>query len=215
MDNKVILFDLDGTLTESGEGITKSVQYALEQMGKPEKDLSKLQVFIGPPLIQQFMKYAGFSKEEAVQALHHYRQRFATKGLFENWLYPGVEEMLQELSNKGYILAIASSKPEFYILQILEHFQMSTYFKEVVGATMDEKRTAKDEVIAEALQRLSIVNKENVVMVGDKEHDIFGAKTHQIPCIAVTYGYGTKEEIENAGPDQIVHSVQELKEYLL
>ncbi|MCD8368913.1 MAG: HAD hydrolase-like protein, partial [Clostridiales bacterium] len=179
---KCILFDLDGTLTESGEGIIKSVQYALEKMGKPETDTAKLRVFIGPPLIEQFMEYSGMSRNEAEKALLYYRERYEAIGIFENRPYPGIEEMLKILKEKGYILSVASSKPEFYVIKILEHFHIRNYFDEVVGATMDEKRTDKAAVIAEAWNRLKLSeNTKSVFMVGDKEHDIIGARKNRIP----------------------------------
>ncbi len=213
---KCILFDLDGTLTESGEGIIKSVQYALEKMGKPETDTAKLRVFIGPPLIEQFMEYSGMSRNEAEKALLYYRERYEAIGIFENRPYPGIEEMLKILKEKGYILSVASSKPEFYVIKILEHFHIRNYFDEVVGATMDEKRTDKAAVIAEAWNRLKLSkNRKNVFMVGDKEHDIIGARKNQIPCIAVSYGYGTMQELLQEKPFRMVHSVHELQEVLL
>ena len=125
---KVILFDLDGTLTESGEGITKSVQYALDKLGKPEPDLEKLKVFVGPPLMEQFMKYADVDEETAKQAVVYYRERYTVKGIFENRPYEGVEELLDTLKSRGYILAVASSKPENFVKQILDYFNLTQYF---------------------------------------------------------------------------------------
>ncbi|MCD8121639.1 MAG: HAD hydrolase-like protein [Clostridiales bacterium] len=213
---KCILFDLDGTLTESGEGIIKSVQYALEKMGKPETDTAKLRVFIGPPLIEQFMEYSGMSRNEAEKALLYYRERYEAIGIFENRPYPGIEDMLKILKEKGYILSVASSKPEFYVIKILEHFHIRNYFDEVVGATMDEKRTDKAAVIAEAWNRLKLSqNRKSVFMVGDKEHDIIGARKNRVPCIAVSYGYGTMQELLQEKPFRMVHSVHELQEVLL
>ncbi|MCC8139356.1 MAG: HAD hydrolase-like protein [Lachnospiraceae bacterium] len=213
---KCILFDLDGTLTESGEGIVKSVQYALEKMGKPEPDAAKLRVFIGPPLIEQFMEYSGMSRPEAEKAVVYYRERYETTGIFENRPYSGIEEMLKALKEKGCLLAVASSKPEFYVLKILEHFHIRDYFDEVVGATMDEKRTGKADVIAEALKRLKLGEKqENIFMVGDKAHDVIGARKTGIPCIAVSYGYGTMQELLQENPFRIVWSVDELQALLL
>ncbi|MCD8196177.1 MAG: HAD family hydrolase [Lachnospiraceae bacterium] len=213
---KCILFDLDGTLTESGEGIVKSVQYALEKMGKPEADAAKLRVFIGPPLIEQFMEYSGMSRAEAEKAVVYYRERYEATGIFENRPYPGIEEMLKILKEKGNTLAVASSKPEYYVLKILEHFHIQNYFDEVAGATMDEKRTDKADVIEEALKRLQLSEKrENIFMVGDKAHDIIGARKNGIPCIAASYGYGTMQELRQEKPFRIVRSVDELQEALL
>lgn len=212
---KTILFDLDGTLTESGEGIINCVRYALEKMGKPEKNIEKLKSFIGPPLVNQFMAYSKMTEEEAEKATKHYRERFSTIGIFENKLYPNVENMLKSLKEKGFILSIASSKPEKFVKQILSYFKIDNYFDEIVGATLDGKISEKADVISEALKRLDIDNKENVLMVGDKEHDVFGARLNGLLCVAVSYGYGSLEELENAKPLKIVNSVEELKKYLL
>lgn len=213
---KVILFDLDGTLTESGEGIIKSVQYALGKMGKPEPDIGKLRVFVGPPLKEQFMKYADLSREEAEKAVFYYRERYSAIGIYENRPYPGIPEMLEQLKKNGLILTVASSKPEKFALQVLEHFNIREYFDEVVGSEMDGKRSAKADVIEEVLDRLGRNDsREQVIMVGDKEHDVIGAGQTGISCVAVAYGYGTMEELEAAKPLKIVHTVKELQEYLL
>lgn len=208
---KAIFFDLDGTLTESGEGITKSVQYALEKLGKPEEDLDKLRVFIGPPLMEQFMKYADVDETEARRAVEYYRERYAVKGIFENRPYDGVENLLRELKGRGYILAVASSKPEYYVTKILDYFNLSSYFEVVVGGEMNGARTSKTEVIEEALKRLNMSDRrKEVLMVGDKEHDVLGARAAGLACVAVGYGYGTKEELTAAQPLKIVASIEEL-----
>lgn len=211
---KAILFDLDGTLTESGEGITKSVQYALGKLGKPEEDLEKLKVFIGPPLMEQFMKYADLDEETARKAVEYYRERYSEKGIFENRPYPGVEDMLKELKRKKYLLTVASSKPEYYVKQILDHFQLTGYFDEIVGSEMNGKRTDKAEVIEETLSRLHMSDKrDQVIMIGDKEHDVFGARKAGLKCIAVSYGYGTEEELKNAAPFKTVASTDEILDF--
>ncbi len=211
---KVILFDLDGTLTESGEGITKSVQYALEKLGQPEPDLKKLEVFVGPPLLQQFMKYAGLDEETAVKAVEYYRERYTDIGIFENEVYPGVEDMLDKLRGKGYILAVASSKPERFVKKVLDHFDLTKYFQEIVGSEMNGGRTSKADVIEEALDRLHMADhREQVVMVGDKEHDVFGARKAGLQCLAVSYGYGSEEELKNANPLKIADSAQEVLDF--
>ena len=208
---KAIFFDLDGTLTESGEGITKSVQYALEKLGKPEEDLDNLSVFIGPPLMEQFMKYADVDETEARRAVEYYRERYAVKGIFENRPYDGVENLLRELKGRGYILAVASSKPEYYVTKILDYFNLSSYFEVVVGSEMNGARTSKTEVIEEALKRLNMSDRrKEVLMVGDKEHDVLGARAAGLACVAVGYGYGTKEELTAAQPLKIVASIEEL-----
>ena len=211
---KAILFDLDGTLTESGEGITKCVQYALEKLGKPEADLKKLEVFIGPPLMEQFMKYAGLDEGTARRAVEYYRERYSTTGIFENRPYPGVEEMLQELKRKKYLLAVASSKPEYFVKQILDYFHLTEYFDEIVGSELNGSRTNKTEVIEETLRRLGLdKHREQVIMVGDKEHDVLGARAAGLECVAVSYGYGTEEELTAAQPLQTVSSTEEILDF--
>ena len=176
---KAILFDLDGTLTESGEGITKCVQYALEKLGRPESDLEKLKVFIGPPLMEQFMKYADMDEATARKAVEYYRERYSTTGIFENRPYPGVEKMLQELRRKKYLLAVASSKPEYYVKQILDYFNLTEYFDEIVGSEMN------------------------------------GARKAGLDCVAVSYGYGTEEELVASQPLQIVASAEEILDFFV
>lgn len=197
---KAILFDLDGTLTESGEGITKSVQYALEKIGKPESDLEKLKVFVGPPLLDQFMKYADLDEETARKAVEYYRERYADTGIFENQVYPGVENMLNILKNKGYRLAVASSKPEYFVKKVLDHFHLTDYFEVIVGSEMNGARTGKAEVIEETLRRLGLSGHTGeAVMIGDREHDVLGAAACGMKCVGVTYGYGSEEELTTAG----------------
>ncbi len=212
----IILFDLDGTLTESGEGIVKSVQYALASLGIEESDTDKLRAFIGPPLTDSFMRYYGLPKAQTERAVAFYRERFRSIGIFENKLYPGIEEMLRTLKEAGFVLAVASSKPEPFVRTILNHFRIADCFDEVVGSTMDEKRTAKADVIEEALLRLGqSEHRERVLMVGDKEHDVIGARQSSVACVAVLYGYGTREELENAGAAVMVETVDALTAYLL
>lgn len=211
---QAILFDLDGTLTASGEGITKSVQYALEKFGIYEPDLRKLEVFVGPPLKDMMMQYAGLDEEQAEQAVRYYRERYNEKGIYENHPYPHIEEALAKLGRQGYRLGVASSKPTRYVVQILEHFHLSQYFQVVVGSEMDGSRVKKAEVIQEALRRLGVEGqRERVVMVGDKEHDVLGARQEQLDCVAVAYGYGTREELQQARPLAIVDSVEELTDF--
>lgn len=213
---KAILFDLDGTLTESGEGITKSVQYALEKLGRPEEDLEKLKVFVGPPLMEQFMKYAGFDQETARRAVEYYRERYSDVGIYENRLYPGVENMLRTLKGKGYRLAVASSKPEYFVKQILEYFHLTDCFEEIVGSEMNGSRTSKSEVIEETLSRLGMSgNRGEAVMVGDREHDIMGAKTCGLDCVAVSYGYGSMDELSAAQPLKIENSAEGVVDFFV
>ena len=206
---KVILFDLDGTLTESGEGIINSVQYALESLGRPVPEREELKAFIGPPLVEQFMEYTGMDREEAEKGVVYYRERYAREGIFENKLYPGVEDMLYQLIKKHYILAVASSKPEKFVNQILEHFEISEYFDVITGSGLDGTRVTKTEVIEEALKRLGMENRrEEVLMVGDRKHDILGARQSGLECLAVSYGYGSMEELQKAEPIAIASSTQ-------
>ena len=150
--SQVILFDLDGTLTESGEGIMKSVQYALEKLGIIEENQEKLRRFIGPPLLESFMNYYGMDQETAAQAVVYYRERYTDKGIFENELYPKIPQLLEILQINDKILGVASSKPEVYVKQILEHFGIDQYFQVIVGSELDGSRTKKPEVIEEALR---------------------------------------------------------------
>lgn len=207
---RALFFDLDGTLTESGIGITRSVQYALEKMGKPEPDTNNLLCFVGPPLKEQFMKYADMNETEAEQAIRYYRERYSTTGIYENRPYPGIREALEAL-HQDYILAVASSKPEKFVRQILDYFELTEYFDEIVGASMNETRTQKSEVVAEALRRLNLEeHRDEVLMIGDKEHDVFGARAEGISCLAVSYGYGSREELLAAKPLAIVDTVEDL-----
>ena len=204
---QVILFDLDGTLTDSGPGIMRSVQYALEKMGRPVVDLQALRCFVGPPLKEQFMAYAGFDDGEALEAIRYYRERYMDKGMFENEVYPGIEDILKLLVDRGRILAVASSKPEVYVRQILDHFGLSGYFREIVGAELDG-RTSKSEVIEEALRRLGMsTHRQAVLMVGDRDYDVIGAHHCGLQCIGVAYGYGSREELKKAGAAYVADSV--------
>lgn len=179
MNEQVILFDLDGTLTASGEGITKSVQYALKKMGKEElgRDLKSLEVFVGPPLLTQFMAYAGFTEEEAAQAVVYYRERYTVTGIFENHPYEGIPQLLEKLREKGYRLAVASSKPENMVKIVLEHFHFTDYFEVIRGSDLQKPDMTKTEVIELALAELGMEGRrEQAVMVGDRLHDVEGAK---------------------------------------
>ncbi len=208
-----ILFDLDGTLTDPMIGITKSVQYALKKYGIIEEDLWNLTKFIGPPLSHSFQKYYGFSEEEARQAVIYYREYFAPIGKFENVVYDGIPEMLALLKETGFTLAVATSKPEVFAKDILVHFELDQYFDFIGGALLNG-RTDKAEVIAYVLDTLK-VEKEDVIMVGDREHDIIGAVKNQLDSVGVLYGYGDRVEHEAAGAGYVVETVEELKKYLL
>lgn len=206
----VILFDLDGTLTDSGLGITNSVAYSLKKYGIEVSDRTELYKFIGPPLKESFEKYYGFSSEEAGRAVEYYREYYTDKGIFENAVYEGIEELLQEIQRSGKTAIVATSKPEVFAKRILEHFGLAKYFNDIVGANMDETRTKKDEVISHVLQSCDIPDQTKVLMIGDREHDILGAKKAGIDSLGVLFGFGDYEELENAGADYIVETVEDI-----
>ena len=211
-----LLFDLDGTLTNPKEGITKSVQYALRHFGIDVDDPDTLTSYIGPPLIPSFMEFHGLTQEQALEALQVYRQRFASVGLFENEVLEGVPEMLCALKQKGRFLAVASSKPEAYVIRILEHFDLLQYFDEVVGASMDEKRSAKKDVIEEALHRMGKApGDRNVLMIGDRMHDIEGAWLCGLDSLGVYTGFAADGELEAAGATYVFHSIRSMADFLL
>ena len=195
--NHTIFFDLDGTLTDSAPGIIHSVQYALKKYGI-EAEENDLRSFIGPPLVHSFQERFGFDHDKALEAVAYYREYFTAGGMFENSVYPGVEEMLQKLKEDGLMLAVATSKPELFSKQILEHFALTRYFDFIGGAAMDETRTTKVEVLSYALQELQ-VDPAKAVMIGDRENDMEAASLLGTESIGVLYGYGSKEELANAG----------------
>ena len=203
-------FDLDGTITDSSLGITNSVMYALKKLGIEEEDRTKLYKFIGPPLTDSFMEYYGFSKEKALTALSLYREYYQEKGILENKVYDGFEEMLKVLKAARKRLVVATSKPEPYARRIIEHFGLSSYFDYVAGMELDGGRGTKAEVIRYALEVCKIKDKSKVLMVGDREHDVFGAREAGIDCLGVLYGFGDREELERAGADYIVETVADI-----
>ncbi len=216
MTNKqYILFDLDGTLTEPAEGITNSVAYALRKFGIEVLDRSALEKFIGPPLVDSFMLFYGFSKEKALTAVEYYREFYRETGIFQNKVYEGIPALLKMLYEKDKKIILATSKPEKFAKQILAHFSLSKYFSLIVGATMDEKRTKKDEVLAFALEKADISDISEAVMVGDREFDITGAHKFGLEAIGVLFGYGSIEELKKAGADYIAATPNELKNLLL
>ncbi len=217
-----VLFDLDGTLTDPKEGITKSVQYALESFGIVEDNLDNLEPFIGPPLKDSFMEFYDFDEEKAEKAIVKYRERFADTGIFENRVYDGIPLLIRKLKGNRKKLAVASSKPQVFVERILEHFEIRQYFDVVVGSELDGTRVEKEEVVKEALRQLYGDNPEDLedkksrtVMVGDRKFDIAGAKTQGIGSVAVAYGYGKMDELRIAKADYTVRSVEELETLLL
>lgn len=207
---EVVLFDLDGTLTDSGIGIKNSVEYALSKFNIEVKDREELNKFIGPPLQDSFIEYYGFSQEKAKKAVDYYREYYNEKGIFENLVYDGIEGLLNKLKNAEKTLIVATSKPEVFAKRILEHFHIAKYFTYIAGADLEGKRSKKDEVIKYALKSCNISDYSKVVMVGDREHDILGAEKIGIDSIGVLFGYGDYEELENAGADYIADKAEDI-----
>ena len=208
-----LLFDLDGTLTDPMVGITSSVQYALEKFGIHVRYLKELIPFIGPPLAESFQKFYGFSKEDAEKAIQYYREYYAPKGIFENEVYEGIPEMLAHLTEAGFTLLVATSKPTVFARKVLKHFGMEDYFSFVGGSELDGSRTKKAEVISYILKTCGIEAKE-AIMIGDRRHDIEGGKACGLESVGVLYGYGTEQELTEAGADHIIRTVAELEDYL-
>lgn len=211
---KYILFDLDGTLTDPAEGITNSVAYALDKFGITVEDKTQLNVFIGPPLVDSFMNYYGFSEEDANRAVTYYREYFKPKGIFQNKMYSGVPELLQKLKADGKSVMLATSKPEVFAKDILAHFGIEQYFDFIAGATLDGTRSKKADVIAFALDSLCITEKEKCLMVGDRNQDINGAKIIGIDSLGVLFGYGSLEELQTAGATYIAQTVEDIIKYV-
>lgn len=209
-----ILFDLDGTLTDPGTGITNSVTYALKKFGITVESRAELYKFIGPPLCDSFQKFYGFSEEQAWQAVSYYREYFQDKGIFENIVYDGIREVLEILKNRNKVLVLATSKPREFAVRILEHFDLLSYFDFISGATMDGSRSDKTDIIRYALEKNSIITLEQVIMVGDRKHDVIGAKKNHIASVGVLYGYGSREELTAAGVDYIISTPLELPKIL-
>lgn len=208
---KTILFDLDGTLTDSGEGIINCVIYALERFGLPIPPRDSLRYFVGPPLHESFVKQ-GVPADRAEEAVAVYRERYVPTGMFENTPYPGVRELLEQLKAEGYTLYVASSKPEWMCVEILEHFDLAQYFAQICGATMDTSRTNKEAVIEYLIQENG--KTDNMLMVGDTKFDVLGAKAHGIPCIGVSWGYGIVADIQQAGAAAVAYTMDELYQIL-
>ena len=211
-----LLFDLDGTLTDPKEGITKSVQHALRHFGIEVEDPDTLTPYIGPPLIPSFMEFHGLSREQAEEALMVYRERFSTVGLFENEVLEGVPEMLRSLKEKRRFVAVASSKPEEYVRRILDHVDLLQFFDEVVGASMDEKRSAKKDIIEEALLRMGKASGDkSILMIGDRKHDVEGARLCNLDSLGVYTGFAPEGELEEAGATYVFHTIGEMAAFLL
>ena len=208
---KTVLFDLDGTLTDSGEGIINCAALALEHFGLPVPTREEMRVFVGPPLYETFQKF-GVPADKTDEAIRVYRSRYIPTGMFENSPYPGVKELLETLKGDGYTLYVATSKPEEMSVTILEKFGLASYFDRICGASTDTSRSTKDAVIAYLLAQSGA--KEDMVMVGDTKYDVLGAKAHGIPTIGVSWGYGSAEEMMEAGAVAIADTTQQLLELI-
>ena len=216
MEKSYILFDLDGTLTDPGMGITNSVMHALAHFGITVTDRSELYRFIGPPLVDSFMEYYGMTEEQAKEAVEVYREYFADRGWAENTVYGGIEALLADLVAEGKTLLVATSKPQIFAERILNHFGLAHYFTHICGVALQAPRGySKADVIREALSLAEVTVLSTAVMVGDRHHDIDGAKAVGLASVGVLYGYGDREEHEAAGADAIAESVAELKAILL
>lgn len=209
----VVLFDLDGTLSDPKVGITKSVQYALQKIGIVEENLNKLETFIGPPLQVSFREIYGLDDVRIQQAIAYYRERFIQIGLYENNLYENIFSLLEYLQKEGYQLAIATSKPTVFAEQILQYFNIEHFFELVAGSNLDGTRSVKGEVITFAREHFNEANIDQFIMIGDRKYDIVGAHENQMDSIGVTYGYGSLDELTDAQATYIVENVNELQEF--
>lgn len=215
MGYQTILFDLDGTLTDPVEGITNSIIHSLTYYGISVADRRELYDFIGPPLHEAYMRFYNMDEKTAFEAIEHYREYFSVKGLLENEVYPGVEDMLQQLHASGKTLVVATSKPEVFSVRILEHFGLAKYFSVICGPSLHPPAGyGKADVIRDALKRANITDLGTAIMVGDRRHDIIGAHQVGIPAVGVLYGYGDRVEHESCGADYIAATVGELTNLL-
>lgn len=214
LDYDWLLFDLDGTLTDPFEGITRSVEYALNAFGIEVEDRRVLAPFIGPPLVESLTERYGFTMEDAVAAVAKYREYFAIKGLYENELFEGIPELLSDCRKAGYKISMATSKPTHYARIIAEHFDIARYFDAIHGSSLDGTRITKSSVVAEAVAEEHL-DPTRALMIGDRRHDVEGAGEHGIRTVGVLYGYGSREEHEAAGAAYIVNDLDELRELLI
>lgn len=209
-----VFFDLDGTLTDSGEGIINAAVYALEKYNIEVNDRSELRKFIGPPLQDSFSTDYGFSEDEIEDVIKTFREYYSEKGIFENTIYENIQTVLFELKNRGKKLVVATSKPEVFTKKVLDHFNISSYFDYVSGATLNNEKIKKVDIIRDAICKLGITDKSKVVMIGDRKLDVLGAKENGIDSIGVLWGYGDLLELEKVGPTYIAEKVLDLLEII-
>lgn len=212
---KYLFFDLDGTVTESAEGIINSVAYALEKLGIPVENKETLRCFIGPPLSESFREFYKLSEEDIQRGVLYYREYYPDKGIFENKLYDGIAELLEKLSKTEYKIILATSKPEPFAVRILDYFGISQYFDLIVGSTFDKKRMGKTDVLEYALKMCDDPDRSECLMIGDRKHDVIGARDVGIDCAYVLYGYGSREEAEEYSAEYIIDDMAKLEEFLL
>lgn len=215
MGYEYILFDLDGTLTDSAIGITNSIEYSLQKYGIEVPDKKSLYKFIGPPLLESFQKFYGFTEEKAFEASGYFHEYYSAKGMLENAVYDGIADMLGSLKSAGKTLVVATSKPEEYAIKILEYFNLMEHLDFVSGSSMDAAKENKTDVIRAALEKINAEDLSKIVMVGDREHDIIGANNCGIDSIGVLYGFGSRKELEAEKATYIVETVEDLQNFLL
>lgn len=214
MKKKYVLFDVDGTLTDSQEGIMNSIEYALDYFGIRVEDRSTLRPWLGPPLRESMMKFYDFSHEDTLIGVEKYREYFDRQGIFENKVYPGVKDLLTKLTAQGYTLLTATSKPEAAAERIMDHFDLTPYFSFIGGASLDDSRVKKGDVIRYVLRENQLEDKSQVIMVGDREHDILGARENGLESIGVLYGYGSLPELQQAGANYVAETVKDVAKFL-
>lgn len=210
-----LFFDLDGTLSDSAPGIVNSVLHAAEKMGIDAGDHKALLRFVGPPLPDSFRDYLGFTPEQTQEAIPLFRGYYGEKGILENVMYEGIDELLEAVAEAGFVCAVATSKPEPFARIIMERYGLDKYFRYIAGCTIEETRTDKGEVIAYAMESCGITDPSKVLMIGDRRHDVIGSRKHNMDCVGVLYGYGSREELEEAGAMITVETVSALQNYLL
>lgn len=214
MKKKYVFFDLDGTLTDSRDGILNSIEYMLKHFDITVSDRNGLRLWLGPPLMESLEKYQGFSKEKAWEGVLKYREYYDKKGIFENRVYEGVVELMETLRARGYSLMLATSKPEIAARRVMDHFDLTKYFDYVGGASQDTSRVKKGDVIRYVMETNHITDPDEVIMVGDRENDVAGAHQNDIRAVGVLYGYGTREELDAAGADYIAKTAGDVAEII-
>ncbi|MBQ9806312.1 MAG: HAD family hydrolase [Clostridia bacterium] len=206
-------FDLDGTLTDSSAGILNSVQYALQKLGIESPPRKLLTGFIGPPLARSFSQYFQMNQQEAQHAVDTYREYYAKKGMLECTVYEGIRELLEELNRRGVSCVLATCKPHYFAKRILVHYGLDSLFSFVSGPEINGTRGEKHEVISHAMEHLDIQDPSRILMIGDRDNDVLGAKKHGIDCVGVLWGFGSAEELTEAGAKALCPTPRDLLEF--